>query len=110
MKASFSISQYSKRAVTFTKLLNAASVAAYRSANVVNIRVDFPAQSSTGWVDVANKLPHAMFQNISRGIGAGGGAINSWLSIDSNGVLSVIVQPDETNIAMCFTITYVCET
>lgn len=99
----------SKRPVSFTKILNEATVTAYRSANVVNIRVDFPTQSSTGWVNVANNLPLPKFQNIARGIGIGGGAVNSWLSIGTEGILAVLVQPDETNIAMAFTITYVCD-
>lgn len=101
--------ELSKRPVSFTKILNEATVTAYRSANVVNIRVDFPAQSSTGWVHVANNLPLPKFQNIARGIGIGGGAVNSWLSMGTDGILSVLVQPDETNIAMAFTVTYVCD-
>ncbi len=101
--------ELSKRPVSFTKILNEATVTAYRSANVVNIRVDFPAQSSTGWVHVASNLPQPKFQNIARGIGIGGGAVNSWLSMGTDGILSVLVQPDETNIAMAFTVTYVCD-
>lgn len=79
---------------------------AVQQGKVVYVRCDFPAQSNTGWVRVATGLPLTSFQAIARGVGTGGSAVNSWLAVNGT-ELEVLVQPDETNIPMAFTLTYI---
>lgn len=92
---------------SFNKVLNSSSVIVKKVGKIVTVRVDFPAQTRTGWVNVATGLPKALFQNIARGVGAGGGSVDSWLAINDGGILDVLVASNEINIQMAFTMTYI---
>ena len=92
--------------ISVTKVLSSANVEAVQQGKVVFVRCDFPAQSNTGWVRVATGLPLTSFQAIARGVGAGGGAVNSWMAVNGT-ELEVLVQPNEINIQMAFTLTYI---